>query len=200
MAPELLRDVLGQGVPDFDEVRLAEANLSQALPTELRADLVVLLYAGEPVLGIVLEAQLRPDQSKRFVWPLYLAALRAEHRCPCCLLVVSPSKATARWAARAISLGPTGDVVRPLVLGPENIPAVTDVDEARRMPELAVLSAQAHGRTAAGFQVALVAIVAVAGATRGADESQGRLGAASVGAQEAQAERSATRPHPAVQR
>lgn len=163
LAPELLRDTLRQSVPDFDEARLAEANLSQVVPTELRADLVVLLHAGQPVLGIVVEVQLRPDENKRYVWPLYVAALRAEHCCPCCLLVVSPSRATAHWAARAIELGPAGGIVQPLVVGPETIPVVTDVTQARRMPELALLSVQAHGRTADGFHVALAAMAAAAG-------------------------------------
>lgn len=35
-------------------------------------------------------------------------------------------------------------MLRPLVLGPEQVPAVTDPDVASRMPELAVLSAIAH--------------------------------------------------------
>lgn len=160
LAPELIRDALNRAVPEFDEAKLSDANLSQIIPTELRADLVVLLHAGRPVLGIIIEVQLRPDDDKRFVWPLYLAALRAEHRCPCCLLVVTPSNSAARWAARPISLGPAGDVVQPLVLGPDTIPIVTDVEQARRAPELALLSVQAHGKTPAGFDVALAAIAA----------------------------------------
>jgi hypothetical protein len=160
LAPELIRNALNSPLPDFDEAKLSDANLSQIVPTELRADLVVLLHAGRPVLGIVVEVQLRSDYDKRFVWPLYLAALRAEHRCPCCLLVVTPSQSVARWAARPIGLGPAGDVIHPLVLGPDTIPVVTDVAQARRAPELALLSVQAHGKTHDGFDVALAAIAA----------------------------------------
>jgi hypothetical protein len=36
-------------------------------------------------------------------------------------------------------------VLVPLVLGPDRVPVVTDADQARRAPELAVLSAMAHG-------------------------------------------------------
>ena len=35
----------------------------------------------------------------------------------------------------------------PLVLGPDRIPPVTDPAQARRCPELAVLSAMTHGAT-----------------------------------------------------
>ena len=51
----------------------------------------------------------------------------------------------ARWASRPIELG-AGSVLRPLVLGPETVPVITDLERARRAPELAVLSAMAHGR------------------------------------------------------
>ncbi|MGI9000629.1 MAG: hypothetical protein ACR2GH_03075, partial [Pseudonocardia sp.] len=52
--------------------------------------------------------------------------------------------ATAGWYATPIELGP-GAVVTPMVLGPDRVPVVTDVEHAGRAPELAVLSAIAHG-------------------------------------------------------
>jgi hypothetical protein len=42
-------------------------------------------------------------------------------------------------------LTPTGWALSPLVLGPDRVPVVADADEAARDPELAVLSAMAHG-------------------------------------------------------
>jgi hypothetical protein len=36
-------------------------------------------------------------------------------------------------------------VLRPLVLGPDRVPLVTDAEQASQAPELAVLSAMAHG-------------------------------------------------------
>ena len=41
--------------------------MTDVQPAEYRADLVVLLYDGKPVLGIVVEAQLSPDEHKRYV-------------------------------------------------------------------------------------------------------------------------------------
>lgn len=168
LAPELLVETLGQAVPEYDSVELPDADLSQLAPTEYRAVQVVLLRArtGEPVLGIVLEVQLRRDEAKPYSWPLYLAALRARWRCPCLLLVVTPSESVARWAARPIDLGQPGSSFVPLVLGPSAIPVVTDPERARRSPELALLSVQAHGHSEAALAVGQAAASAAAGLKR----------------------------------
>src|SRR5690606_16923612 len=121
-------------------------DLTQTVPTEYHADLVVLLANDEPVLGIVLEVQLKPDERKTFTWPAYVVNLRARFQCPCCLLVVTPSRSTARWAAEPIGLGPPGNSFTPLVLGSTSVPKITDPARATQAPELAVLSALAHGQ------------------------------------------------------
>ena len=90
-------------------------------------------------------AQLRPDPVKRWTWPVYVATLRARLRCPAVLLVVCVDAATARWCAEPIALGNPESALRPLVLGPDQVPLVTDPDQAARSPELGVLSAMAHG-------------------------------------------------------
>jgi hypothetical protein len=69
LAAELLRDALGVRLPPYVGARIESADLSEAVPTEYRADLVVLLVNGEPVLAIVVEVQLRIDERKRFTWP-----------------------------------------------------------------------------------------------------------------------------------
>ena len=70
-----------------------------------RADLVVSLLDGAPVLGIVIEIQLSPDERKRFAWPAYVVQLRSRLELPVCLLVVTADEATARWAVKPIDLG-----------------------------------------------------------------------------------------------
>jgi hypothetical protein len=142
-AADLLRDVLHVPVPEFSSARLAEATLNSLVPTEYSADAVVLLGNDKPVFGIILEAQIRDDPQKFFTWPVYAVTARAQHRCPFVVLVVTPSDATARWAAQPIELG--GGTWQALVVGPEGIPIVTDVDLATREPHLAVLSVLAHG-------------------------------------------------------
>jgi hypothetical protein len=61
------------------------------------------------------------------------------------LLVVAPDSAVARWCAEPIPIG-NGAVLTPTVLFAETVPLVTDSGFARAHPELAVLSAQAHGK------------------------------------------------------
>jgi hypothetical protein len=161
LAPEILRDVLSLELPAYSEVRVESADLTQLAPTELHADLVVLLIDGKPVLGIVVEVQLQRDERKKFTWPLYMMALRARLECNTCVLVVTPSTDVARWAAEPIFCGP-GFRVQPLVLGPDAVPIVVDADEARAAPELAVLSAMAHGKDSleTAVQVAMAAATA----------------------------------------
>jgi hypothetical protein len=160
LAPELLRDVLGLELPRYSEARIESSDLSQALPAESRADLVVLLLHGKPVLAVVLEVQLSRDPDKKYSWPVYLSSLRARLRCPTELLVVAPHKAVARWCAQPIAVGSSGFTLRPWVLGPEAIPVVTDERLAREDPELAVLSVIAHGKSQAGPAIAQVVLKA----------------------------------------
>jgi len=171
LAPELIRDILRIELPAFQDVRLEDTSLTEIVPTEYRADLVLLLYQGVPVFGIVVEAQLSRDDDKLFTWPLYGVALRARLRIPCCVLVVAPQEAVARWAAKPIDTGQPRVPFAPLVIGPGAVPYVSDLEEAKRAPELAVLSALAHGQEEAGVKVALAAI----GAADTLDDQQGRL-------------------------
>jgi hypothetical protein len=105
----------------------------------------VLLLDGVPVFGIVVEVQLSPDERKQFVWPAYVAGLRARLECPVSLLVITADDACARWAAKPIDMG-GGSCLIPCVVGPSGVPEITDEAVARADPELAVLSAMAHGK------------------------------------------------------
>jgi hypothetical protein len=144
LAPELLRDALHVALPAYSEVRLESAELTDIDPAEYRADLVVLLVEGRPVLAIIVEVQLQEARRKRFTWPVYLAGLRARLECDACVLVVTPDEAVATWSRTPVEMGP-GNVFVPLVIGPSSIPLVDDVALAERDPELAVLSVMAHG-------------------------------------------------------
>ncbi len=148
-------------MPPYTEARIESADLTDLLPAEYRADVVVLLVNGEPVLGIVVEVQLETDTRKRFSWPAYVANLRAQVHCRCCLLVVAADDRTARWASEPIDLGPGGTLC-PLVLGPKGVPLVTDPQKAQRFPELAVMSVMAHGRGDVQTAVKLATLAAQA--------------------------------------
>ncbi|MBL9028802.1 MAG: hypothetical protein JNL21_41800, partial [Myxococcales bacterium] len=163
LAAKLLRDALGVELPAYSEARVVSGDLTEAQPVELRADLVILLRDDKPVLVIVLEVQLGRDDDKPFSWPHYLAAVRSRYRCEACLFVVTPLETIAAWARRPIRLGPN-NTFEPYVLGPAAVPAVDDPTEAASLPELAVLSATAHGNDPKdGAQIALAAIAAASG-------------------------------------
>jgi hypothetical protein len=161
-AAELLREVLGVDVPKFTEARLAEASLNELIPIEYHADAVVLLVEGKPVFGIIIEAQLQEDGRKRFTWPMYAIGARARFECPFVLIVATPDSLTARWATQTIELG-GGQSWTPFVVGPDGIPVITDFEQAKRTPELAVLSVMGHGQddTKTAVSVALAAAAAV---------------------------------------
>lgn len=173
LAPELLRDALHIVLPAYTEARIDSADLTDIQPAEYRADLVVLLLNGVPVLGIVVEVQLASDERKSFVWPAYVANLRARLECPVCLLVVTADEAVARWARKPIGLG-GGNSFMPLVLGPSGIPEITDDAQALADPELAVLSAMAHGRDADIDKSTRIALSAQF-ASFGLDEERSKL-------------------------
>src|SRR5262249_30084966 len=147
LATVLLSDPLGVPVPAFQHARVSSGDLTNVTPTEYRADAVIILTREEvPVLGVVVEVQLRPERRKRFAWPAYVATLHARLECPVQLLVVCPDQAVAAWCADPIQMGdPPVLMLWPQVAGLQDVPVVTDPTLARQQPELAVLSAMAHG-------------------------------------------------------
>jgi len=173
LAPELLRDALQLKLPHYSDVRIESAELTEVQPAEYRADMVVLLLRRRPVLGIIVEVQLSRNERKRFVWPAYVANLRARFECPVCMLVVTSKESVARWAAKPIDMG-HGSIFVAWVLGPAGVPVIRDPVQARADPELAVLSAIAHGRSADSDWAASIASIANT-AIEGLDEDRWKL-------------------------
>lgn len=164
LGAELLTEALGVTLPSYTEARLVSTDPAQLQPAGYRADVVVLLLDGDiPVLLLVVEVQLGIDEDKRFTWLAYTMRARAKHRCPVVLLVVAPDPDVAAWCREPIETGIPGFVLRPPVLGREAIPIVTDPAEAARRPELAVLSALAHGEGEQGAAIAAAVLPVVAG-------------------------------------
>jgi hypothetical protein len=131
--------------PEFTEARVESSNLSQLDPASFHADAVVVLRnrKGKAVLALVVEVQRQVDANKRFSWMVYVASVAARFRCPADLLVVTLDSKVSRWARRpliAVRRMPWS----PVVVGPEEIPRVIDVEEAKRSPEWALLSLMAH--------------------------------------------------------
>lgn len=162
LGAELLAEALDVPIPPYDEARVISIDLTEIQPAEYRADLVtVLLRAGKPVRVNIVEVQLSRSDEKRFTWPAYLGVSRNKHRCPVDLLVVAPDPDVAEWCREPIEMGVPGFVLIPPVLGKQHIPVVTDPAEAERRPELAVLSAMAHGDETVAVDIAQAVIPAI---------------------------------------
>ncbi|WP_330229331.1 hypothetical protein OHA40_25085 [Nocardia sp. NBC_00508] len=146
LAAGLITDAFGIPLPAYAQVRAASCDFTDVGPNEFRGDTALVLTdaSGTAVVGIVLEVQLGRDRSRQWAWPVYVSTLRARLECPVFLMVVSPDARVATWCRKPIEFGHPGLVLRPLVLGPDVVPTVTDLGEARTLPERAVLSALAH--------------------------------------------------------
>lgn len=143
--PELLAR-LHVEMPQFTSARISDIALHEPAPVEHFADAVVLLADQDrPVLGVIIEAQLRRDDRKLYTWPQYAMNARARHQCPFLVMVATPSPSVARWASQPIDVG-NGTVFRQHIIGPEAVPKLTDAAQAAREPDLAMLSAFLHAR------------------------------------------------------
>ncbi|MGK3985482.1 hypothetical protein WME99_20720 [Sorangium sp. So ce136] len=166
LAAEMLHDALGHPVPAFTEARVEASDLTEIVPSDRRADVIVVLLVGEPqgpAMAIVVEVQLGVDPDKPYVWPVYVTQTRARHRCPTWLLAVTVDAEIARWCARSIDMGHPGLTLTPLVLGPAGVPVVTDAEQAKAAPEVVVLSAMAHGQSEAAEGIGVAFLAALAG-------------------------------------
>lgn len=152
--PELLtrtcEKVLRVAFPKPREFAVLNADVTEIRPMERRMD--TLLKATTADGGsylLVVEAQSRPDEAKKRSWGYYLAYLHDKYECDPLLIVVTQELRTARWAERPIRVGlPTWPslTVRPLVLGPHNVPRITDLTVMLEDPSMAVFSAMCHGK------------------------------------------------------
>jgi len=161
-AADLLRQI-DVPLPGYDEVCIESSDLSDLRPAEYQADLVLFLQRDRhKKLGVIVEVQLGRDEDKPYSWPAYVANLRARHRCPVCLLVITVDEAVARWASRSIDLGP-GSRCTPAVVGPSNTRAIVAPRDAEENVELSVLSAVEHGHStdvALATRIACTAVLA----------------------------------------
>jgi hypothetical protein len=139
---------LGFPLAEPATVSLLTTDVTEIRPLERRLDTLLRI---DPASGgsylLAVEAQGRKDPDKHGSWAYYASYLYAKYRLPPVLLVVCQDAATSRWAQGPIHIGiPEWHclTVRPFVLGPDNVPAVTTTATAAEDIPLAAFSAITH--------------------------------------------------------
>lgn len=164
LLPWLLRECAGLPIPPDVRPLPAPETVRQVQYPEYTADGTVLI--SDPKTGqreaFIVEVQLKPKSDKVYVWPLYVAGVRHRLRCKVTLVVVTPKESTARWANRPIVFGSGGGGVRPVVLGPSDLPAVPSSQAMDHTPALGALSVIVHGERGDAYQLATRALAAAA--------------------------------------
>ncbi|PPS75739.1 MULTISPECIES: hypothetical protein [Streptomyces] len=153
--PEVLTPVfeaLGLPPPAKAIIEVLSSDATEIKPLERRVDTVLKV---EPSEGdgflIAVEAQTAPAPDKGFSWPYYVAHLHAKYGMPVLLVAVCKNRPTASWAAGPFECSVrtwTTQSTRPFVLGPNNVPEITDESVVARQPALATLSAVVHSESA----------------------------------------------------
>jgi hypothetical protein len=160
----LVRGEPGQVVPGDVELLPGPETIRELRFPEHNVDTAVVLRKtsdGGLAEAFVSEVQLRPDDDKRWSWPIHVAGTRARLRCPTTLVVITNDEHTARWAAEPIDLGRGGMVLQPIVIGPDKLPRDLDLEQARRAPELAALAVFMHGTKPGSKRLGAAALMAV---------------------------------------
>lgn len=152
--PEILTpvfEVLGIALPEKATVDAIVTDVTETKPLERRLDTVLRIGPsdGDDFL-LAIEAQSRKDEKKASSWAYYIAHLQAKYELPVLLLVVCQDRSTAKWAAGPFDCaarGWTAQRTRPLVVGPDNLPVITDQRTAEENLALASFSALAHAHS-----------------------------------------------------
>lgn len=154
-APQVLSRLLPEHADLLPASLRATAQKTQAKQqTHVNADLVLEVCRdgrARPGLGLVVEAQLRVDERKALTWPHYVTSLHLQLALPAYLVVITLDPKVAAWAKGPFEVGSM--TLRPWVIGPQDIPAITDEGGAQEAPELAMMSALAHRDRLASAQI-----------------------------------------------
>ncbi len=129
------------------EVLIPEA--AENGPPERQVDTVLKVKPsdGDDLL-LAIAFQSEQDADKPPHWACHVAYLHMTYELPVLLLVVCRSPSTAIWAAGPFEsrIGTwRSQVLQPLVLGPDDLPEITNDSMVVQQPALAALSAIVHG-------------------------------------------------------
>jgi hypothetical protein len=150
-SPNLFADTIQRvcqvDFPEIVEAEVIDTDLTEIRPIVRRPDTVIKAETSDGPQILIVEAQTKEEPSKIRSWAYYLSYLENKYKIPATLLITTPSAATARWARGPLFLGPPGFPsmeVRPFVAGPDNVPFITDLEEALEDVDFTVLSTLTH--------------------------------------------------------
>ncbi|MEV0851767.1 hypothetical protein [Nocardia fluminea] len=141
--------VLALPFPEPVAVEQISVDLTATAPVERRADTILRVATVADEFLLVVEAQSNKDVTRIAAWSYYVTFLHNKYGLPVVLIVVCHDKETATWASKPMALtyrSWTSLTLQPLVLGPHNVPAITDPVEVLADLPLAALSAITHAR------------------------------------------------------
>jgi len=117
-------------------------------PLERRADAVICIETVQSgSFLVIVEVQLRPENSKWSAWLYYLAYMQEKHELPTALLVLCTDRTVAAWADVKRGFGPFARPcasLRPLVCGPDSLPKYMTAEAVAGQIPLAALSVIIH--------------------------------------------------------
>ncbi|MBE1587264.1 hypothetical protein ACFPOI_02420 [Nonomuraea angiospora] len=143
---EVLRDLLGVELPATPLVRLEKTTFNTRRSDDIESDVVVVLGPPQaPAHAIIVEVQQDKSKDPKQL-ARYAAALWLMLRCDVTVLLVCPDRGVADHYAPPVESGLTGYRLQAQVLGPDDIPVITDPQEAVARPALAIMAVMAHGR------------------------------------------------------
>ncbi|MFG1704584.1 hypothetical protein ACFLIM_15440 [Nonomuraea sp. M3C6] len=146
LAVELLRDVFDIDLPTDTLVEVAPSDLIDIPSFDREIDpFFAVGRRRERVHGVIVEIQQSLCEEDRQGWARRAAALWLRLNRPVLLLVLAPDPQIASWAAQPIVTSLPGYVLHPLVIGLDQVEAISDPSQAADCLELAVISVMAHG-------------------------------------------------------
>lgn len=161
LAMYLFQAALDAPLPATAQVEPYAAQFTDLNPPEYTADAAYLVKSGDKVQdAVVIEVQLSPSPEKRASWLQYVATAHRKLMRPVTVMVLAVTEEMARWCREPHGYDRLGNTFRPLVIGPDAIPRITDLEQARALPELAVLSVAAHGHEPGAEAIGIPALLA----------------------------------------
>ncbi|WP_235030841.1 RpnC/YadD family protein [Nonomuraea solani] len=146
LAVDILRDLKGIELPDTPLIQLEDNNFNSRTSDDFDADVVVAMgQAKEPLHAVIVEVQQDKSKDPKQL-TRYAAAVWLLLRCDVTLLMICPTAGPAAHYAQPIDSGLTDYRLQVHTLGPDEIPAITDPQEAAASLALSALGVMVHGR------------------------------------------------------